>query len=347
MPAKTTLASRAAALLIAAATLVLAPLAAGAASASQGSVPAVVADYAADPSGLLFRLEDLFGVGSSGKGLDFGDDTKVGELDRVFAWRDDFLAGATGATPVKLTNQWTSAITIGGKPVGVATIWINPASDEPDLADFAEGASLGTAFTGIPAEAALVQDAAHSAWFTLTADTLTPLVTGDSGVTAPVSLASYQERVVADAAKPPAAPAASNLGAVNSVIVVILALVVVAALIVFTGRSRRTVDDADLRTPAVMRTVVSAARTPKPKQADRPAKAPTVPTLNSTPKTPPAPRQPASKGAAAKPGTAKSSAAKPATKPGAKPAAKPGAKPVGKSTAKPAVDPSREKTIGD
>ena len=51
---------------------------------SMGSVPSEVARFAAEPDGLLAQLDDLFGVTTSGQGIEFDDTTKVGQLNR--AW---------------------------------------------------------------------------------------------------------------------------------------------------------------------------------------------------------------------------------------------------------------------
>jgi len=284
VPAQTV--SRGAAFVLAVVALVGAPLAASSAAATAGSVPSVVAAYAADPAGLLARLDDLFGVGSTGKGLDFGDDTKVGELDRVFVWSDDFLAGKTDAAATKRVNEWTATITIADKPVGVATIWINPAGDAPDLADFTRGASLGAAFAGIPAEATLVHDTAHSAWFTLTDAALTPLDPGSSGVRTTTTLTAYQKTLVAEEAAPPASEATDNRGAINSIVVVVVALIVVAALVVLTGRHSRMTADAAAQAsapaaPPATRTVTSAPKTPAAPTTKKAAARPTVPNPSS------------------------------------------------------------------
>ncbi|HOY83184.1 MAG TPA: hypothetical protein PLB92_13705, partial [Rhodoglobus sp.] len=55
------------------AAFALALVGAPAATASQGSVPAEVSAYAADPNGLVSRLDDLFGIGSGGAGIDFNE----------------------------------------------------------------------------------------------------------------------------------------------------------------------------------------------------------------------------------------------------------------------------------
>jgi hypothetical protein len=212
------------------------------AAASEGSVPSVVAAYAADPAGLLARLDDLFGVGVGGKGLDFGDTAKIGELDRVFVWRTAFLSGVAGPNPIKLVNEWTATVTIAGKPVGVATIWINPAGDVPDLADFVQGAALGAAFAGIPATAALVHDTTRSAWFTLEGDALTPIVGGDSGVGSVTTLSAYQG-LVADVGTPAPRADPPNSGAMNSIVVVAIAIVAVVGIVLFLGRRSRRLGD--------------------------------------------------------------------------------------------------------
>jgi hypothetical protein len=201
-------------------------------------VPSVVAAYAADPGGLVARLDDLFGVGATGSGLDFGDTAKVGELDRVFVWRADFLAGVTGPNPIKRVNEWTATVTIADKPVGVATIWINPAGDVPDLANFAAGASIGAAFAGIPATAALVHDPLRSAWFTLEGNDLAPLVAGDSGLESATTLSAYQG-LIADAGRSVAPVEAPNSGAMNSIIVIAIAVVAVVGLVLVLGRRSR------------------------------------------------------------------------------------------------------------
>lgn len=265
MPAKTRrrngLVSRSAALLLAVGALVAlfvgAPLAAGSAWATQGSVPSLVAAYAADPAGLVARLHDLFGPNAKGEGLDFGDDTTAGEIDRAFTWRDDFLAGMTDSSPIKLVNEWTTVISVGDRPVGVATIWINPATDRPELADFTEDGALGTAFTAIPAQAAVVHDTAHSAWFALTGTTLAVLAPGTSGVASDATLATYQQRLVDEAQRPPIAPAAVDQGAINSIIVVVIALVVVVALVILAGR--RSIRAMDAETQATAKAQDSAA----------------------------------------------------------------------------------------
>lgn len=239
----------------------------------------MVAAYASDPAGLLARLDDLFGVGASGKGLDFGTDTKVGEVDRVWVWREAFLAGSKTSKPTKLVNEWTAAITIADKPVGVAIIWINTETDKPDLADFTMGASLGTAFTGIPADAALVHDTVHSAWFALEGDALTPLVAGTSGVDAATTLSSYQGRVVSEGSGAPATEQPSNQGAINSIVAVGVAILAVAGILILTGRrSRRTMDAAATDTANAPAALVVTPAPPAAPAAPAPVIAPSVTT---------------------------------------------------------------------
>ncbi len=223
-------------------TLLAAFLAApSAAAAAQplGSVPSVVADYAADPEGLLAQLEDLVGVGAGGNGLDFGEEAKVGKLNRVFVWTEALLAGDLEAAPVQRTNEWTAPILLSDKFVGMATIWINPQSEEPDLADFVQGASLGEAFDDIPAESFLVHDEATSSWFTLVGVGVSPVVQGSSAVSVPSSLAAFLAS--RDAAAPDAQiPDASvSQGTVNSVVTMSIAVLLIAALLIIPGRIAR------------------------------------------------------------------------------------------------------------
>ena len=214
-------------------------LPAAAAPATQGSVPTVVSDYVTAPDGLVARLDDLFGKTADGEGLDLGAAT-TGEIDRAFGWRDDFAAGSSGATAITLLNEWTTTISVDGKPVGFATIFINPDSGDPDLADFAAGADLGLAFAALPADVSLIHDSAHTAWFTLAGTTLTAVVPGDSGVTSSTTLDAYQ-RVLAQPAV--ATPAGSNQGTINSVIVIVVAVIAVGAIVFFVGRRRRASTD--------------------------------------------------------------------------------------------------------
>ena len=265
-----------AALIAASTALLLAP----AASASQGSVPAEVAQYAADADGLLSRLDDLFGVGSSGKGIDFDDTTAAGQLNRVFVFTEEFLAGTKTDLPIERANLWSAPITIAEKPVGLATIWINPVTVEPELAEFVQDIDSAAALADVPTDAYLVGDGPRGAWFTLVDATLTPLVPGSSGVTGTVSLEEYQRRLADAAADAPLTDESANSGTILSVaIIAAAALAVIGVLLVplIRGRSRgRTTDAA---APPTALEPPAAAQSPPANPARKPAvkKAPAAP----------------------------------------------------------------------
>ena len=209
----------------------IATLAGGqAASASQGSVPAEVAAYAADPEGLLAAVDDVAGVGADGKGITLDDTAKVGQLNRVFVFTPAFLAGDETETPVERTNEWTAPIELGGKPLGLATIWINPASVAPELGSFAVGATIGAALRDVPADAYLVRDESHGAWFTLVGEDLTPLVAGTTGLDGATALADYQRSLLAEAAA--VEPAPQSIAPLLSLAVIIVSILVIAAVLV-------------------------------------------------------------------------------------------------------------------
>ncbi len=215
--------------------------------ASQGSVPEVVASYASDPAGLLANVKDLFGRGTSGTGIAFDDTTKVGHLNRAFAFTADFVAGSTNEHPLKLTNEWTAPITVADAPVGLATIWINPQTQAPDLADFVADPSAGKALSDVPAEAYVVHDEPRHAWFTLAADVLTVIVPGTSGVTGPTTVSDYRARVLSvGATSAPVDSQPSSQGAINSIVIVSVAVLLIAAVLLAPGwRARRKNAAAD------------------------------------------------------------------------------------------------------
>lgn len=214
-------------------TGVVVALAAGAltvtpASASEGSVPAEVTAYANAPDGLVSRLDDLFG-GSGG--IEFDDTTKVGQINRVHTFTEDFIAGLDTETPVELANEWTAPVTIADKPVGLATIWINPASVEPELADFVVDVDFTTLLSDVPAEAYLVRDSERAAWFTLDDGNLTALVSGTSGITGPTPVGVYQDLMINRSSQAPAEPSGPDAAAFAPALLIALAVLVVVAFL--------------------------------------------------------------------------------------------------------------------
>ncbi|MFM9878442.1 MAG: hypothetical protein ACKVOG_11450 [Rhodoglobus sp.] len=243
---------------VGAAVAVLAALAvalsgAPAASASQGSVPAEVAAYAADPNGLISRLDDLFGIGSGGVGIDFNDTTTVGQLNRVFTFTEAFVAGVATDTPVERQNLWTTPITVNDDAIGVAIIWINPASVAPELADFLRTPELARAVADVPADAYLVRDDQRAAWFTLAAGELTPLAAGRSGVSGVLPLDDFQRSMI-DRGSETVDAGGSNTGLVTSVVVIAAAAVGVALIllvpVLLARRTNRRAGAAPAADPA-------------------------------------------------------------------------------------------------
>lgn len=209
-----------------------------AALATEGSVPGEVSRYAADPDGMLPRLNDVFGVGADGQGIDFDDTTKAGPISRVFVWTDDFLAGARTDSPIELVNEWVTGISINEKPIGVATIWINQSTVAPELADFVRGVDFAVALSDLPADASLVHDPAREAWFTLVGTALTPVVAGTSGISGPTTVSVFQNLILnrTDVAAP-VAPAIDPTIVIGGAAIAIAIIVIVVALML--PRSRR------------------------------------------------------------------------------------------------------------
>ncbi|MGN6326949.1 hypothetical protein [Pseudolysinimonas sp.] len=274
------------------------------AAASLGSVPVVVSDYVASGQ-LQARLEQVYGPGrKAGSGVDFDATTKPGPVTRVYAWTDDRYAHADSDHPIQLTNYWTVPITIADRPIGVAAVWINPSSDQPELAEFTKSAPLATALSAVPADAALVHDGAAAAWYAVAKDTATPLVAGRSGVTKPTPV----EDLALARATAAAPPSSSTNGVGLAVGVLVLLVIVIVGTVLlprFLGDGRRP-----RRAPAVGTGTVSepvAEPTPEPIPMPRPKPA----TEPEPAAKPPAPRAstprststPPPRAAAAKPRT--------------------------------------------
>ncbi len=214
------------------------------ASGSQGSVPAEVATYANDESGLLADLDDLFGIGSGGDGVDFNDTTEIGQLNRVFAFTPDFLAGVATDAPVERLNEWTAPITVNDAPIGVATIWINPATVAPELADFVRGSTVTVALSDIADDASLVRDDNTDAWFSLEGGMLSPLVSGTSGISGATPLSVYQGLLGGRDATVPA-PVSADTGTLTSIVVIAMAIVGVTIILLVPQLIARRREPAD------------------------------------------------------------------------------------------------------
>ncbi|PZQ89560.1 MAG: hypothetical protein DI534_07060 [Leifsonia xyli] len=310
-----------------------------AASASVGSVPPEVTAYATGGA-LVERLDAVYGVNAEGAGIAFDETTTTGTISRVFRWTDERLAGDTSGKPTRMANEWALPVSVAEKPVGVAIIWINLDTEQPELAEFEPDAAAATALAAVPADAQLVRDLGSDAWFALAGDTLTPLVAGTSGLTGPVPVADY--RVVSPTPSP--APETSDAGFGVAVGVAVLLFVIILAALFLLPRMRRPRDEpaAPATVAAVPTEVVEerpakpdASRDPAPTPAPKPAPtaqpAPTAKSAAPAPKPNPTAKRPAS--SSRKPDPTPAAPAKPAAKPAPKPRAKPAAKPAATSTA--------------
>jgi hypothetical protein len=232
----------------AAAAVALAVTLAGAvpARATEGSVPLEVATFVGAPDGLIAELEDFLGPGVDGTGIDFDDSTEMGTVDRVFTFSPAWLAGQQTDAPVSLANEWTVPVTVGGDPVGVAVVWINPTSVRPQLADFVPDVGFATALTDVPEGAYLVHDADRAAWFQLEQPRLLAIVSGTSGVRSETSLTLYQASL-RDATDAPSPGQTADLGSILSVatIAAVTIIVILALLIPAAWRRRRSRADED------------------------------------------------------------------------------------------------------
>ncbi len=207
------------------------------ASASVGSVPPEVTVYVADGS-LVARLNDLYGPDASGtRGIDFDETTKPGPISRVWTWTAERLAGEASDHPVQLTNNWVVPIVVAEKPVGIATIWINPETVAPELAWFDPAPESATALAQVPDAAQLVRDDGSAAWFALQDGTLTPLVVGTSGLETPAPV--DEVALVPPSSASPVVPSEPNTGLGLSIGVLVLLVVVIGVALFVSSRRDR------------------------------------------------------------------------------------------------------------
>lgn len=205
---------------VAAAVIVLSLSAASPAAAA--GVPGEVTTYIAND--LVDDLNEFYGPGQDGAGLLFTDSTTTTPAVRVLG----FTPSSVADPGVRRLNRWVTVIAIDEGVVGVATISIEPLSSTPQLDLYIASPQFGTVIAALPAGAQLVNDPEREAWFSLEADTLTPLVAGSSGVTAPITLSTYRASLPTS---PPtdAAPASSTPP--NALIIVGLVLVLLVLLL--------------------------------------------------------------------------------------------------------------------
>ena len=152
------------------------------ASATEGSVPAVVTAYIT--TDLVDDLNEFYGESANGAGLEFDESTTFSPADRIFAFTDD------EKTDVEPLNEWETRVTISKQLIGLAIVTIDARTSEPQLASFEKSADLATALNDLPAEGALVRDSVHNAWLLVDGDTSTALFSG-TVAEEPVSTAAF------------------------------------------------------------------------------------------------------------------------------------------------------------
>jgi len=211
-----------------------------AASASEGSVPPDVRAYVTGGA-LAERLDDIYGENAAGEGIDFDETTTPGTISRVFHFTDERLAGDTAGKPTRMVNEWAVPVAVADEPVGVAIIWVNLETEAPELAEFEPDADAAVALAAVPDDAQLVRNAENAAWFALAGDTLTPLVTGASGVTEPTPV----DDVVLPSPAPDAPDAGDdpNAGIGVAIAAAVVLLGVVVAALLLPGRRRRILEE--------------------------------------------------------------------------------------------------------
>ncbi len=213
------------------------------AAPAEGSVPSEVRAYVTDGS-LVAQLADVYGPGPDGEGLDFDDTTKPGVVERVHVWSEALRNGEETDRYVELLNEWVVPISIGEEPVGLATIWINPATVAPELASFDRDADLAAALSDVPDGASLVHDPQSAAWLALAEDgTLIPLVPGSTGLSTPVPIDDVAILPPDDGVASAPGDPNTGVGLAIAVLAVLFAVIVVA-LVVPTLRRRREPEDA-------------------------------------------------------------------------------------------------------
>ena len=256
---------RAAVVFAAVTALCLSPIAS--ASATDGSVPAEVTSYLAND--LAADLAEYYGPGVGGTGIAFDETTAAAPASRVFEFTADFVAGVDRQPVARRLNEWISMVSLAGTPAGVATIAIDDATVEPELASFSASPTLVTALSALPATGMLVHDSPRAAWLIVDGDTVTPLFAGISGLTAPTTVTAYRARVarqtaVAGLAVAPADDQPNGLIIAGLVLLLIVLLLAVEA---FLPSWRRRVLEPD-EAPAVE---------PEPRIESAPKRAPRVP----------------------------------------------------------------------
>ncbi|MES2171054.1 MAG: hypothetical protein V4479_10110 [Actinomycetota bacterium] len=231
------------------------------------TVPEPVATYFA--TGLMPRLADLYGPGKKAdSGIVFDSSSMVGTIHRVFSWTAAYLAKKHTDTTTELTNDWVASVTVKGQVAGLATVWINPSSDQPELADFDLGPGLASALAAAPKGMVLIRDDSHSAWFATDGKALVPLVSGSSGVATATTIAAYQKTLTAVPTSAAVSTATTNGGLVIAGVVLGLVVIVLAVFVLLPDRRRRANRAAEAESEPVVEPADEDAVVPVPVDED-------------------------------------------------------------------------------
>ena len=236
-------------------------LAAGSTAAMADEAPRVpeeVASYFA--SELIPRLADLYGPAANGQaGIDFdADTTTIGPITRVMVFTEEFRAGADTNLAVELSNTWVSPITstraaevaadaaAAGEEaevqqLGLATVWISPYTNLPELANFVPSEAIGPALAAAPGGSMLVHDAEQDAWFALAGDQLTPLAQGPEVTTGSAMSLDEAQRTLWQQLETLPQPRGNN-GFVVAGLTLALVVVLLAIFVLVPDRRRSVID---------------------------------------------------------------------------------------------------------
>ena len=207
-------------------------------AAAATTVPGEVAAYIAND--LVDDLNDFYGPGTEGNGRLFTNSTSTSPGVRIFEFTPDFLAGVAADPPVHRLNEWVSVISIDKAPVGFAVVVVDPVTTRPQLESFTESADFGEVVLALPETASLVRDPDRSAWFSLDGEELTPIVSGTTGLTAPIGVAEYRQLVANDLKALDAEPKpADQYGGLLIAGLILVLIIVVLGLEAFRPHWRR------------------------------------------------------------------------------------------------------------
>jgi hypothetical protein len=247
-------------------------LAAGSSAAADepSRVPEEVAEYFS--TALIPRLGDLYGPGVGGAdGIDFDDSTTIGPISRVMVWTEDFRAGVDTNLAVELSNTWVASIT-SSEPageaatdaaasgssaasesaapsdaaaevvqLGLATVWISPYTNLPELANFVPSAAIGPAVAGAPQGSMLVRDEEQDAWYALAGDQLTLLAQDGEAISGPaIPLDTAQQTLWQELETLPQSGA--NNGFVIAGLTLALVVVLLAIFVLVPDRRHEALD---------------------------------------------------------------------------------------------------------